>query len=220
MISAALFDYDGTLVNTDSVHLDAWNWALHRFGVTLDALSYAANCSGVETPRAAEKILREHPGVDLSAEALAVAKDSLYEDWVADSILPAMPGVREMLAYLSEQEIPVGLVTGSPLSGIAKTLEDNKIGQYFQTTVTRGDVERGKPAPDGYLIGLQRLGVGPRYSVSFEDTQSGIAAAKAAGMISIAIPSTFTKTHDFSRADYLCSDMFEALDVLKELQAS
>jgi HAD superfamily hydrolase (TIGR01509 family) len=217
MITAALFDYDGTLVNTDAIHFACWNKALKRYAASLDGSFYSKHCSGAVSLHIAKRIIEEMPQIPLSAKALAQEKDSYYENWITLEKVTVMPGVLEMLAFLRDMNIQLGIVTGAPFSAIQKTLHDNQIFDYFQVKVTRESVNRGKPAPDGYMLGLNRLKTEGRLSVSFEDTQSGVIAAKAAGMLSFAIPNTYTASHDLSLADHLCMDMFHAKDIILQI---
>jgi len=213
-LKAALFDFDGTLVNSEKIHMDSWNLALEKYGAAIDERFYSIHCAGNGTPKIAERIKKEFPAVGASVPELAGEKDAIYEQAIASQAVPGMPGVREILMFLAERKISIGLVTGAPLGGIQKTLDDLDIGHFFQVVVTRESVARGKPAPDGYLAALDRLGIGGSEAVSFEDTQSGVRASRAAGIKSFAIPQKYTAGHDFSAADVVCSDMFEARDIL------
>jgi len=217
MINAALFDFDGTLVNTDTVHLACWNKCLSVYGTSLDDSFYSRHCSGYLTIDIAEKIIRTKPQVSTSIKALAQEKESHYEEWIASKKIPSMPGVREVLIFLRDRKIRIGIVTGAPLSAIVKPLHDNELFDFFQIMVTREDVNRGKPAPDGYILGLKKLGTEGRFAVSFEDTQLGVLAAKSAKMHSFAIPNIYTALHAFSSADNLCTDMLNAKDILSRI---
>jgi beta-phosphoglucomutase len=217
MIEAALFDYDGTLADTDSVHMACWNDALRPHAATLDLAFYSRHCSGALSLHIAEEIIRTFPTVRLTPAELAADKDSRYEEWIALKPIPLMRGARELLEFLKTRGIRTGIVTGAPLAAITRTLHENGVWDFFEIKVTRENVSRGKPAPDGYRLGLEKLTVPPECSVSFEDTRSGVLAAKAAGMVSLAIPNAFTASHDFSAADHRCDDLFQARLILENL---
>jgi beta-phosphoglucomutase len=217
MINTALFDYDGTLANTDIAHLACWNQTLEKYGAAIDTAFYTARCVGNDSYAIAEQIKKKFSTVSVSAGQLGDEKDSRYEQWIKTKTIALMPWVREMLVFLAEIKIKTGIVTGAPLAAIQKTLEDHQISGYFQTIVTRESVNKGKPAPDSYLFALHRLGTSPAEAVSFEDTGVGVLAAKAAGMTSFAIPGIFTASHDFSAADVVCKDMLEARAILAKL---
>ena len=215
MIKVALFDYDGTLADTDVVHHVCWNKSLTRYNTSIDGAYYAKNCSGALSIDIAEMIINSKPEVTTTASDLSQEKDAAYEAWIASNIVPVMPGVYEMLEFLERKGVRKGIVTGAPLAAIEKTLKDNKIFECFQVMVTREDVTRGKPEPDGYLLGLKKFGIEGHLAVAFEDTRSGVLAAMDAGIHTIAIPHNYTSLHDLSVADYICANMIDALEILK-----
>ncbi len=217
MIKTALFDYDGTLADTDLAHLACWNQALEKYGITIDTAFYTAHCVGNNTYTIAGAIKKIFPNVSVSAGQLGDEKDARFEQWLTTYTIALMPGVREMLVFLAETKIQTGIVTGTPLPALQKTLADHQITAYFQTIVTRESVNRGKPAPDSYLFALNQLAANPAEAVSFEDTAIGVLAARAAGMTSFAIPGVFTASQDFSAADVVCKDLLEARAILAKL---
>jgi HAD superfamily hydrolase (TIGR01509 family) len=159
--------------------------------------------------------LRE--GASVTAEELAREKDARFEEWIRTNTIALLPGVREMLRFLTEKEVRMGIVTGAPREAIWKTLEDHDLLRFFDPIVTRESVEWGKPAPDGYLYALREMGVKASEAAAFEDTHGGVQAARAAGMKAFAIPTIFTRENDFSAADVICTDMFDARCRLSEM---
>jgi len=129
--------------------------------------------------------------------------------------VPLMPGVPEMLTFLSQHGIAAAIVTGGSLGAMTRTLETHDIAHHFRTFVTREDVINSKPSPEGYLLGLQRLQVPAHSVLALEDTAGGVRAAKAAGLIAYALPHVFTRNHDFSSADVVSSDMHQAITWIK-----
>jgi beta-phosphoglucomutase len=214
MIKAALFDFDGTLVDSDPIHLACWNQVLNKFGVAIDDQFYAAYCVGGGSVNIAERIKQDLPAVSISAVEFAREKDECYQNWIGLHAIPTMPGVTEMLKYLKEKNIVIGLVTGAAQNAIQKTLEENEIANYFCILVTREFIIHGKPAPDGYLFALHQLGKLASETVSFEDTRSGVQASKAAGIYSFAIPHRYTASHDFRDADEVCQNLMQAKEIL------
>ena len=81
------------------------------------------------------------------------------------------------------------------------------LADYLSTVLGREDVAHGKPAPDLYLLAAERLGLAPADCLAVEDTETGLAAAKAAGLKTIAWPNAQTAAMDFSAADYLLDDL-------------
>lgn len=214
-LQGVLFDYDGTIANTDFIHLDCWNQLLAKFQIRFEPEFYSLNCAGVSTDHITLRLARDYPAAGLSPTRLAADKDALYEAWMGIKTAPLMPGVPEMLTFLSEQGIAAGIVTGGPLGAMTQTLETHGIAHHFRAFVTREDVTHGKPSPEGYLLGLQRLQLPAHSALALEDTAGGVLAAKAAGLMVCVLPHVFTRNHDFSSADVVCQDMYQTITWIK-----
>jgi len=102
---------------------------------------------------------------------------------------PAMPGAKELVAALRERGVPVGLASNSPRAFVDLALEAAGMQDAFDVTVAGDEVSRHKPAPDGYLAAARALGADPAHCIALEDSNTGVAAAKAAGMFVIGVPS-------------------------------
>jgi HAD superfamily hydrolase (TIGR01509 family) len=118
------------------------------------------------------------------------------------------PGAVELVERLRGRT-RLGLASNSPRSLVDVALAAARIGDAFDAIVTSDDVERAKPAPDLYLLACQRLGIPPADALALEDSASGIAAAKAAGMTCIAVPQ-FAET-DVSAADRVIDSLEDLL---------
>jgi HAD superfamily hydrolase (TIGR01509 family) len=101
-----------------------------------------------------------------------------------------MVGARELLERLREQGVPLGLVSNSPLRFVRRSIEIVGFGGHFDVILSAHEVAAPKPAPDPYLEACRRLGVEPGPSVvALEDSPTGVAAARAADLTVIGIPS-------------------------------
>jgi len=112
-----------------------------------------------------------------------------------------MRGVRELVEALAAAGIPAAIASSSSAWWIRRAVERIGMGRQFAAIVTGDEVERRKPAPDVYLEAARRVGVDPAHVVAIEDSAPGIAAARAAGMATVAIPHWLTERHDLSGAD-------------------
>jgi HAD superfamily hydrolase (TIGR01509 family) len=112
-----------------------------------------------------------------------------------------LPGVRALLDELYAAAVPLALASSAEATWINKATAQLDVTRYFHTIVTGDDVTHRKPHPEGYLLAAQRLGVAPVRCVAVEDSQHGLAAAKAAGMKAVAIPNWLTAAHDLDVAD-------------------
>ncbi len=216
MIRAAFFDFDGTIADSEFAHLSCWNELLAPFNVQLEIAFYGPICAGVRTEEIARRIVKHHPAVTASPIELAQKKDAMYDAWVEVHDIPAMPGAIGLIEHLAALGLQIGLVTGAADAPVRKTLAAHGLLERFATRVTHDDVARGKPAPDSYLLALERLGVSAAQAVALEDTSAGAASSKAAGIRTIAVPNAYTATHDFSAADAVVADLFGARNVITE----
>ena len=130
----------------------------------------------------------------------------MLEELQAD--VDARPGAIELVERLKGR-IPLGLATNSPRFLVDAALKGAGFTDAFDAVVSSDDVEHHKPAPDLYLLICERLGVSPQETLALEDTASGIASAKAAGLTCIAVPQ-FAET-DVSAADRVIDSLEELL---------
>ena len=112
-----------------------------------------------------------------------------------------MRGIRDLLNALAAAGIPRAVASSGPARWVAPGIERLGLTPLFDAIVTGDDVVHRKPAPDGYLEAARRLGADPARSIAIEDSGPGIAAARAAGMKSVAIPHPLTEGHDLTGAD-------------------
>lgn len=217
MIKAVLFDFDGTIADSEPAHLACWNRLLTPYGVQIGITFYGPNCAGERSNEIASRIIRHHEAVTVAPSIFGQQKDELYQAWTLAHDVPTMPGATELIHSLAEAGLPLGLVTGAADEAVRKTLATHGLLDRFATRVTRDNVARGKPAPDSYQLALERLGIAATEAVAFEDTAAGVQSAKAAGIYTFAIPNAYTATHDFSVADTVLSDLIAARPVVEAM---
>ena len=181
-----IFDCDGTLVDTMPLHYRAWCLALRQAGLPHDVdedLFYTMG--GVPTRRVAE-LLVAHYG--LTADAGKVFHDK-EQGFLA--LQPELRVIEPVAAFArrAARTHPVSVATGSPRPILDRTLAMAGLAEIFSVRVTPEDVVHGKPAPDMFLLAAERMGVAPRDCLVFEDAPPGFAAAEAAGMRCVRVPS-------------------------------
>jgi HAD superfamily hydrolase (TIGR01509 family) len=205
---AVIFDMDGLLLDTETLWHAAevelftrhggeftWDDKMAVIGTSYDfTADYFADRLGLPRQR----------GHELVSEMI-----SLMHDLVRRSV-DARPGAVELVEGLREVGVPLGLASNSPRFLVDDALATARLGDAFDTIVTSDDVEHSKPAPDIYLLACSRLGVEPADALALEDSASGVAAAKAAGLTCIAVPQ-FAET-DVSAADRIVDSLEELLE--------
>lgn len=180
--AALLFDIDGTLADTDPVHLEAFNRAFAPFGHHFDRPRFARELQGLANVDIARTLLP-----DLSAaQGMAVldAKEALFRDLAASSI-HAVPGLFALLDLADAAGIAMAAVTNAPRANAELILDGLGITHRFKALVIGAELAHGKPHPLPYLEGLRLLGADAAVSVAFEDSRTGIASATAAGLATI-----------------------------------
>jgi HAD superfamily hydrolase (TIGR01509 family) len=184
---AVVFDNDGLLLDTESVWTRAEEDLFERRGLEftpadkLELVGTSAEIAGgilerrLGEPGRAEELLEE-------LNALVVAE--------LEHGVEAMVGARELLERLREQGVPIGLVSNSPLRFVKRSIEIVGFEGHFDVVLSAHEVAAPKPAPDPYLEACRRLGVKPGPAVvALEDSPTGVAAARAAGLTVIGVPS-------------------------------
>jgi len=181
---AYLFDCDGTVADSMPLHYIAWTAALGQWGCQFpESLFYAW---GGKPPREIVATLNTMHGLAMPVLDVAELKERLYFD-----LLPQLQPIPEVVAHIDNQfgKIPFAVVSGGRRDSVIRTLAALNLLDRFDTIVGSDDYARSKPAPDGFLLAAERLGVAPADCLVFEDTDLGIEAATAAGMASVKVPS-------------------------------
>jgi HAD superfamily hydrolase (TIGR01509 family) len=213
-VRAVLLDMDGTLLDTERVYFDSLVGAMHSFGYTEDVVALCHAMVGLPGPEC-EALLHARYGKDLPLAEISQAYARRRDQTLAAG-LPLKSGAVELLDALQAEQYPMAIVTSSSRRTADSHLSLAGIRDRFETILTRDDVSRGKPSPDLYLLAASRFGVRPESCVAVEDSNHGVAAALAAGAITIMVPDMVPPT-EASRANCaaVVPDLGALLDVLR-----
>jgi HAD superfamily hydrolase (TIGR01509 family) len=183
MLKALIFDMDGTLVHSDPVHLEAFAAVLKDEGVAIDEEIYRSKIIG-RTNEAIFASLLPHLPVDRH-EAYADEKEATFRRMATQ--LKPLEGLLDLLDWAEGSGIKIALVTNAPRLNADHMLEVLGLAGRFKVEITIEEVERGKPDPLPYLTAIERLGISAGEAIAFEDSPSGMRAAKAAGLFSFGV---------------------------------
>jgi HAD superfamily hydrolase (TIGR01509 family) len=183
---ALLFDLDGTLAETDSLHLPTWVDVLHPYGIEVDEEFYRESISGRSTSKIVRDLLPELSAAE--GRELADAKEASFRERAHE--LEPLPGLLDFMQEARSRGLALALVTNAPVENVEAILLALELGEFFDEVVLSDEVGPVKPDPAPYRAALDRLGVSPEEAVAFEDSTSGISSAVGAGIPTVGIAST------------------------------
>lgn len=213
-ISGLLFDLDGTLVNSESLHFDSTSQILSRRGLTLAHADFDIYAGWEEN--ACWIHLNARFGHIGKPKELTAERTAAFLELLRRRELPVLPGVVALLSWARRRHLPMAVASSLPRDQIDAALEAARLGDFFDIRMSGHDdvaLGRGKPAPDVYLAAASALGVNPYACVAVEDSPTGMKSARAAGAYVIAV--TGPIADDCCDADYACSTMIDALGLLR-----
>lgn len=185
-LKALLFDLDGTLAETDSLHFQGWRKMLGRHGIDADWEFYQERVSGRLNPDIAADLLPHLP----ESETRRMIEDKEAEFRRRAPELSPLPGLTGVIERARHGAMKLALVTNAPPENAHALTEALGLAEVFDVEVFAGELGAGKPDPLAYSTVLGRLGIGADEALAFEDSSSGIASAVGAGVTTIGIAST------------------------------
>ncbi len=207
-MNAAIFDLDGTLVDSYDAHFIAWRSVSASHAVEITEDDYYRHFGRRNEDLLRECWLRAGKG-SLSAaqvQELDHEKEAAYRAQVAAQF-PIMPGARALIHSLRDAGWRLAVGSSGPPLNVQLALDGLGLHNCFDALVTGSDVARSKPDPECFLLAASRLGVHPTQCVVLEDAPAGIAAAKAAGMACAAITSKGHTRERQSQADLVVDQL-------------
>jgi len=183
---ALLFDLDGTLADTDSLHLPTWVDVLEPYGVVVDGEFYRESISGRNTSEIVRDLLPELS--DEENRSVGDAKEARFRERATN--LKPLPGLVDFVEWGRERGMRVALVTNAPEENVEAIMLALKLGDFFDTVVLADEVEAVKPDPAPYRAALERVDVAAEEALAFEDSVSGISSSVAAGIPTVGITSS------------------------------
>jgi HAD superfamily hydrolase (TIGR01509 family) len=210
-IKAVIFDRDGVIVDTESIHVDSTLKALGKLGVNVSRSDL-------------EFIHGRHPD-DYKSDIMSRfsisypefrehQKDFYYEIFDTAEVFEDIISV---IKLLHSKSMPVAITTSASSQGTWNLLNRIGLEGAFSVVVTKDDCQKRKPDPEPYILTAKKLNIAPKHCIVVEDSGVGVEAAKNAGMTCIAVPSEYTKNQDFSRADYVLDSLGKVGDIFRQV---
>ena len=203
-----IFDFDGLILDTETVEVEIWNNLYAEVGLTFDMDAYIG-VVGSNGPRSFDPAqpLAEREGEKRSFTQIRQDFRKLAYQYVEE--IEPLPGVVELIRNAKLKGYL--LAVGSSAASVWINTHLKRLGLLgeFDFVVTFDDVENAKPAPDIFLKVLERAGVSAENALVLEDSQNGILAAHRAGIRAIAVPNAITKIQDFSLATAVITSLVD-----------
>jgi beta-phosphoglucomutase len=181
---AAIWDVDGTLVDTAELHFQAWQAVCREKGREFTRSDFAATF-GQRNP----EIIRTLFGEQFTPQEIADLgdrKEVLYRD-AAKNGVELLPGARQLVEDLHRARFAQAIGSSAPPANLELILRLTGIARFFEVIISSEDTQRGKPDPQVFLLAADRLGVASPHCVVFEDAVAGVQAARAGGMKCVAV---------------------------------
>jgi HAD superfamily hydrolase (TIGR01509 family) len=213
-VEAVIFDMDGLLIDTEAVYIRAYQVGAATMGVDLP-LAFCHSMIGTPSPEC-DRMIQAFFGPAFPLDDFNAHVDG-HAARLLEAGVPVKPGAVELLAFLGERGLPLAVATSSSRRTTERHLGRAALLGHFSALATRDDVVRGKPHPDIHLEAARRLGVAPGRCIAFEDSNTGLTAAHAAGTMAIMVPDLVPPT-DEVRAKCLAvlPDLHAALGLLQK----
>lgn len=215
-IKAILFDHDGTIVDSESIHFYFWKKVLSKYNLKLSEEEYIKYYSGLPAKaKAADAVSR----YNINQDPKILEKDKKIElsKYLKNNSFPIMDGAIDAINELINLGIKIGVVTGTNYDNLKNTLDSNPVFSKLSVVITGDDVSNNKPHPECYLLALSKLGIKPSECLAIEDTEIGLISANKAGIDCIVVPTEMSKNHNFNDAKAVFNNVYHIVEYVRNL---
>ncbi len=204
MVSAIIFDFDGTIIDTEWSQFSTVQDEFRRHGVEYDLEAFRATVGRADGQHWADH-LQELIGPRQDIDEIRNRRLKAHHDLIEATEI--RPGVVDVMARAEQLGRTLAVASSSPTSWVERHLTDRGLVDRFRFIATRDHVERAKPWPDVFLAAAEGIATDPGQCLVIEDSENGVLAAKAAGMTVVAVPNPVTTESDFSAADLVIDSL-------------
>lgn len=205
-VEAVIFDFDGTILDTEWTQYSTVRDEFLRHGHEYDFADFL-HTVGRADQRHWSEVLQDKTGPLDNIEEVKTRRMAAHHEMIGRS--PLRDGVISVLDRARDRSKLLGVASSSPSSWVEGHLADRELLDRFGFVATRDYVENGKPWPDVFLLAAEKLQVDPAHCLVIEDSANGVAGAKAAGMTCVAVPNPVTSSSDLSEADLVLETLAE-----------
>jgi HAD superfamily hydrolase (TIGR01509 family) len=214
MYQALIFDLDGLLIDSETIYRKITYQMAEDLGKTVSDDIWAKQMG--RSPLESLTIFRKELGINqFTAQELVDQRNVLMLEAFQNE-LQIMPGAMEII-HAFHGKMRMAIATGAPRELMEESISRLGLSGYFECMLPSDDLKAGKPDPEIYLSTIKALGLSPEECIVLEDSSNGALAGHRAGCYVIAVPSIFTEDQDFSFANYVAEDLFDAKVLIEEL---
>jgi HAD superfamily hydrolase (TIGR01509 family) len=200
-----VFDFDGLICDTESTEYEAVRRVYQEHGLELALEDWLPSVGAVAPDWVAD--LEAVLGRPLDRSVLQAARRAHGAELLA--ALAPLPGVLTLLDAARAAGVPCGVASNAQAVWVEGHLERLGVAERFGVVVSVDRVDRPKPDPEPYLLAVAALGAAPAEAVALEDSATGAAAARAAGLFTVAVPGPMSAHQDLSDADLVVTSLGE-----------
>lgn len=215
-MDAVIFDMDGVIFDSERLVLSCWEKVGEKYGFQ-GINEVFLPCIGTNEVKTKE-IVMDYYGQDFPYEMFRQEASVLFHERVDLDGLPVKKGVREILDYLKEQEIPTAVASSTRLEAVSGELKQAGLYEYFKVVMGGDQLKRSKPEPDIYLMTCEKMDVIPSRAYAIEDSYNGIRSSFRAGMRPIMVPDMLPATEEMRQKSVaVLDDLLMVRDYLQEI---
>lgn len=205
MFQAIIFDFDGTILDTERPEYQSWLEVFQAHATDLPFALWQRQIGTVSPDFNPCQYLEEQIGRPVARETIRQQRRQRFLALVAQEQIK--PGVVSVIERAQQAGLALGVASSGTRDWVEGHLVAHDLRRHFQVVRTSADVQRVKPDPELYLSALTALEIDPAQALAIEDSRNGMLAAKRAGMRCLVVPNAMTSDMDFSEADWVIESL-------------
>ena len=212
-ISAVIFDMDGVIFDSERLVIECWKVVAEKYGIE-NIEEACFECLGINAALTKE-LMKKRYGDTFPYDVYKKEMSAIFHSRAAGGKLPQKKGIKELLTFLKENQIPTAVASSTRREVVMRELEEGGLLPYFDRVICGDMVERSKPEPDIFLKACESLSIDATEAYAIEDSYNGIRAAFRAGMKPIMVPDLAEPTEEMEkRACCILPSLFEVMEYL------
>ena len=217
MLKCVVFDMDGTLLDTERLAIQFWVDKGEEYGVDLPREFIMGGC-GCRREDVIRRFQENYP--DFPVEEAIVGREAWWMEQEAKGLVETKPGAAETLAHLRRLGLKLVVATSNLYEKAVRELKETGLYPFLDGVISGDELPlgRGKPAPDIFLLAMERMGCAPEECIVVEDSASGVLGGVASGARTVMIPDLLQPSEDLRGKLYRCLESLpELIPVAEEL---